>query len=109
MAISRGSWRFFDPDVVRRADFGAAPAFTSPPEVRGAEAVAKQALAFVRRQGPAFVTRPALVNGAAGGVVFRKGRPLVVMGFTVSDGKIAAIDILADPGRLRELDLAFLD
>jgi hypothetical protein len=31
------------------------------------------------------------------------------MGFTVSDGKIAAIDILADPARLREQDLAFLD
>ncbi len=98
-----------DPDVVRRADFGAAPTLTSPAEVRGAEAVAKQALAFLRRQGPAVVTRPALVNGAVGRVVFREGRPLAVMGFTVSDGKIVAIDILADPGRLRELDLAFLD
>ncbi len=98
-----------DPDVVRRADFGAAPTLTSPAEVRGAEAVAKQALAFLRRQGPAVVTRPALVNGAVGRVVFREERPLAVMGFTVSDGKIVAIDILADPGRLRELDLAFLD
>lgn len=98
-----------DPDVVRRADFGAAPALTSPPEVRGAEAVAKKAVTFLRRQGPAVVIRPALVNGAVGGVVFREGRPLSVMGFTVSDGKIVAIDIFADPGRLRELDLAFLD
>jgi RNA polymerase sigma factor (sigma-70 family) len=97
----------FDPDVVRRADFGAAPA-PAPPEVRGAEAVAHQAFAFTRREGP-VVTRPALVNGAAGGVVFRDGRPLAVMGFTVRDGKIVAIDILADPERLRELDLAFLD
>jgi RNA polymerase sigma-70 factor, ECF subfamily len=96
-----------DPDVVRRADFGAAPA-PAPPEVRGAEAVAHQAFAFTRREGP-VVTRPALVNGAAGGVVFRDGRPLAVMGFTVRDGKIVAIDILADPERLRELDLAFLD
>jgi RNA polymerase sigma factor (sigma-70 family) len=96
-----------DPDVVRRADFGAAPA-PAPPEVRGAEAVARQAFAFTRREGP-VVTRPALVNGAAGGVVFRDGRPLAVMGFTVRDGKIVAIDILADPERLRELDLAFLD
>jgi len=98
-----------DPDVVRRADFGAAPALTSPPEVRGAEAVAKKAVTFLRRQGPAVVIRPALVNGAVGGVVFREGRLLSVMGFTVSDGKIVAIDIFADPGRLRELDLAFLD
>jgi RNA polymerase sigma factor (sigma-70 family) len=98
-----------DPDVVRRADFGAAPA-PAPPEVRGAEAVAKAAFAFARRQEPAkIVTRHALVNGAAGGVVFREGRLLAVMGFTVSDGKIVAIDILADPARLREQDLAFLD
>jgi RNA polymerase sigma factor (sigma-70 family) len=98
-----------DPDVVRRADFGAAPA-PAPPEVRGAEAVANAALTFVRLQGPAkIVTRRALVNGAVGGVVFREGRLLAVMGFTVSDGKIVAIDILADPGRLRELDVAFLD
>jgi RNA polymerase sigma factor (sigma-70 family) len=97
-----------DPDVVRRADFGAADAF-APREVRGAEAVAKQALAFVRRQGSGVVARPALVNGAVGRVVFREGRPLSVMGLTVSDGKIVAIDILADPERLRELDLAFLD
>jgi len=98
-----------DPDVVRRADFGAAPAPSSP-EVRGAEAVANAAFTFVRRQGPAaIVTRPALVNGAAGEVVFREGRLIAVMGFTVKDGKIVAIDILADPERLRELDLAFLD
>jgi RNA polymerase sigma factor (sigma-70 family) len=96
-----------DPDVVRRADFGAAPA-PAPAEVRGAEAVAHQAFAFTRREGPVD-TRPALVNGAAGGVVLRDGRPLAVMGFTVRDGKIVAIDILADPERLRDLDLAFLD
>jgi RNA polymerase sigma factor (sigma-70 family) len=98
-----------DPDVVRRADLGAAPAFSSPAEVRGAENVAKHALAFARRQGPDVVTQPALVNGAAGEVVFRGGLPLAVMGFTVSAGRIVAIDILADPARLRELDLAFLD
>jgi RNA polymerase sigma-70 factor, ECF subfamily len=98
-----------DADVVRRADFGAAPA-PAPPEVRGAQAVANAAFTFARRQGAAkIVTRPALVNGAVGRVVFREGRPFAVMGFTVSDGKIVAIDILADPRRLRELDLAFLD
>ena len=97
-----------DPDVVRRADLGGAPAL-GPPEVRGAEAVANGALAAVRRQGPGVVIRPALVNGACGGVIFREGRPLSVMGFTVSDGKIVAIDILADPARVRGLDLAFMD
>ena len=97
-----------DPDVVRRVDFGSAPALTSSSELRGAEAVARSALAVVRREA-AVVTRPALVNGAVGRVVFREGRPISVMGFTVSDGRIVAIDILADPGRVRELDLAFLD
>ena len=103
-----GLMAVLDPDVVRRADFGAGPAL-APPEVRGAEAVANAALGFARRQGAGVVTRPALVNGAVGGVAFRDGRPLSVLGFTVSDGKIVEIDIFADPERLRELDLAFLD
>ena len=113
MAASRdgdfeGLMAVLDPDVVRRADFGVAPGLAYSPEVRGAEAVATQALSFARREGP-VVTRPALVNGAVGQVVFRDGRPFAVMGFTVSDGKIVAIDILADPERVSELDLAFLD
>jgi RNA polymerase sigma-70 factor (ECF subfamily) len=54
-------------------------------------------------------TRTALVNAAAGIVGFDKqGRPFSVMGFTVAHGKIVAIDILADPARLRELNLSFL-
>jgi hypothetical protein len=53
--------------------------------------------------------RPALVNGAAGVVVAPRGRPFSVLGFTVTGGKIVAIDGLADPTRLRELDLAVLD
>jgi len=52
----------------------------------------------------------ALVNGAAGIVGFdQQGRPFAVMGFTVAHGKIVAIDILADPARLRELDLSLLN
>ena len=52
--------------------------------------------------------RPALVNGAAG-VVVTDGFATRVMGFTVSGGKIVAIDVLADPERLGRLDFAFLD
>jgi RNA polymerase sigma factor (sigma-70 family) len=94
-----------DPDVVLRADLGAMPVGLSR-EVRGAPAVAEGALAFSR-----FVpfARAALVNGAAGVVVFERGRPFSVMGFTVRRGKIVEIDILADPARLRQLDLAVLD
>ena len=42
-------------------------------------------------------------------VVAPHGRPFSVMGFTVTGGKIVEIDALADPERLRELDLAGLD
>jgi len=91
-----------DPDVVLRADGGeAAPQLTR--EVRGAEAVAAQAVSFSR---PDLRVTPALVNGAAGMVTFVDGRPFSVLGFTVADGKIVEIDVLADPARLREMDLA---
>ena len=53
--------------------------------------------------------RPALVNGAAGVVVFAGDRPYAVTGFTVGSGRIVAIDILADPDRLARLDLTVLD
>jgi RNA polymerase sigma factor (sigma-70 family) len=91
-----------DPEVVVRADRGPVPAGASR-VVRGARAAAEQALAFAPR---ARLARPALVNGAAGLVVAAQGRPLSVMGFTVAGGRIVEIDILADPGRLRRLDLA---
>ena len=74
--------------------------------VRGARAVAGQALSFGRRYGQ--FARLALVNGAAGVVAAVRGRPVSVLGFTVRGGKIAEIDILADPARLRQLDLADL-
>src|SRR5215218_619935 len=93
-----------DPEVVLRIDGGAARAGLSR-EVRGARSVAEQTLTFSRLSP--FV-RPALVNGAAG-VVAPRGRPFAVMGFTVWRGKIAEIDVLADPERLRRLDLADLD
>jgi RNA polymerase sigma factor (sigma-70 family) len=95
-----------DPDVVLRADAGAVPAGASR-VIRGGPAVAAQALAFARRLG-AFA-RPALVNGAAGMVAAPGGRPASVLGFTVRGEKIVEIDILADPARLRRLDLADLD
>jgi RNA polymerase sigma-70 factor (ECF subfamily) len=95
-----------DTDVVLRADRGGVPAGALR-EVRGAQAVAEQALTFSQF---APFARPALVNGTAGVVVFERGRPFSVMGFTVRGGKIVEIDILADPARLGQLDLmALLD
>jgi RNA polymerase sigma factor (sigma-70 family) len=94
-----------DPDVVLRVDRGAMPRGASR-EVRGAPAVAEQVRTFARL---AAFARPALVNGAAGFVVAPRGRPLAVAGFTVAHGKIVEIDLLADPARLRGLDLTVLD
>jgi RNA polymerase sigma-70 factor (ECF subfamily) len=94
-----------DPDVVLRADVGVPPAGMTT-EVRGAESVARSALSFSRR---GLHTRAALINGAAGTVNLRDGEPASVAGFTVRGGRITEIDILADPDRLRGLDLAILD
>jgi RNA polymerase sigma factor (sigma-70 family) len=94
-----------DPDVVVRADGGAArPSATVV--VRGAEAVAARARSYAHL---APYVRPALVNGAAGAVVTPRGRPFSVLAFTIRGGRIVAIDSLADPERLAELDLTVLD
>jgi RNA polymerase sigma factor (sigma-70 family) len=94
-----------DPDVVLRADGGPArPGRTVV--LHGARAVAGQAVTGSRF---APFVRPALINGAAGVVVAASGRALSVMGFTVAHGRIAAIDVLYDPERLADLDLAVLD
>ena len=95
-----------DPDVAIRADRGAVPAGASR-ELRGPRAVAEQALTFSRL---AHSARAALVNGVAGIVSWLpNGQPFSVMGFTVRRGRIVEIDILADPTRLRQLDLTVLD
>ena len=94
-----------DPDVVLRSDGGVARPAASV-VAHGAQTVAERAFSFARLSP--FV-RPALVNGAAGVVVAPRGQPFSVMAFTVRHGKIVAIDALADPTRLRQLDLAVLD
>jgi RNA polymerase sigma factor (sigma-70 family) len=91
-----------DSDVVLRADLGAA----GSREVRGAAAVAGQAV-FYSQLG--LVMKPALINGAAGLVTTRDGRPFSVGAFTVRHGRIVEMDWLADAARLRELDLTMLD
>ena len=93
-----------DPDVVLRADAGPG----SPLSVvrRGAETVGTGAMRFA---DPARVHQPARVNGAAGAVVTVDGRLVSVMAFHIVDGKIAEIDVLADPERLDRLDLGEID
>jgi RNA polymerase sigma-70 factor (ECF subfamily) len=91
-----------DPDVVLRGDFGSGtPGFRT----QGASAVAKLAGSYA---GPERKVRAAAVNGAAGAVIFVAGQAAAVMGFVVRDGRIVAIDVLADPDRLTKLRLSGL-
>ena len=92
-----------DPDVELRADGG----FTGlSRHVRGAEAVAGQAVMWSR---VGLSMNRARVNGAAGVVAIRDGKPFSVMACTVRDGRIAEMDILADPERIAQLDLTVLE
>ena len=93
-----------DSDVVRRADRAALPA-TVATELRGAQAVAEETRGNWRR---ARFAQVALVNGMVGLVVAPRGRLVVAIGLTIKDDKITEIDVIADPLRLRQLDLAVL-
>jgi len=89
-----------DPDVTFRFDAGGhGPRAREP--ISGAEAVARQVLA--RGSRFARFARPAIVNGAAGLVIATGGKPRAVVGFTTSGGRIVAIDLIADPAKLRRL------
>src|SRR5262249_9789137 len=92
-----------DPDVVLRADFGVDG---ESRVVRGARLVAGQAL-FYSRLGLEY--RPALVNGAVGGVALRDGEPFSVGAITVRGGKNVGVGFLHDPERLRRLDPSNLE
>jgi len=91
-----------DPDVVLRADGGLEGISR---HVQGAETVAGQALMWSRVD---LTIHRALINGAAGMVSLRDGQPFSVAAVTVRGGKIVELDILADPARVRQLDLAVL-
>jgi RNA polymerase sigma-70 factor (ECF subfamily) len=91
-----------DPNVVVRTDAGTRRRAASM-MIRGAAAVARQALSGLTSLLPAVELHPALVNGAAGVIITRRGLPVTVMGFTVADGRIAEIDAIADPDRVRTI------
>ncbi|HEY8867755.1 MAG TPA: RNA polymerase sigma factor SigJ [Candidatus Limnocylindrales bacterium] len=94
-----------DPEVVLRSDGGAArPELISL--LRGAQAVAEGATTFRRF---AETSTRVLVNGIPGGVAWAPdGSPFAVLALTVKGGRIVAIDVLADPDRLGQLDLTVL-
>lgn len=85
-----------DPDVVLRADFGAAQPFLA----RGITEVTR----YTRAPRGAVVF-PALVNGAAGAVIVKSGRTFAVLAFTVRRGRIVEIEGYGDAERLGRLDV----
>jgi RNA polymerase sigma factor (sigma-70 family) len=87
-----------DPDVVVRSNGAEA--------VRGAVAVAGRTSGFARF---AQVTLPALIDGAVGMVTAAHGRPVTLTVFTITGGKITAIDITDNPKRVAAADLTVLD
>jgi hypothetical protein len=56
----------------------------------------------------AQVILPALIDGAAGVVTAADGRPITLVGFTIAGAKIVAIDLVDDPRRIAQADLAIL-
>ena len=92
-----------DPEVVFRVDRGELPvAARLPGVVRGADQVAE----VVLERGAPFAqfARPALVNGTAGLIIVPGERPIAVVGFTIVDGRIAEIDLVANPEKLRAVE-----
>ena len=100
--------------ALRGGDFDALLAVLDPElvvrfegrEIRGAAEWARGAVVFGRM---ARFAQPALVNGAVGIIAAPRGRLFRVLRFSFADGKIAGVEVIGDPARLRELDLAVLD
>jgi RNA polymerase sigma-70 factor (ECF subfamily) len=110
LAASRGGdlsalVALLDSDVTLTADALAVPS-GKPALLRGADMVGRGALASSGRAGH---SRLVLVDGSVGIVFAPAGRLQVVLALTVSAARrITAIEVIADPGRLRRLRLAAL-
>ncbi|HUB20140.1 MAG TPA: sigma-70 family RNA polymerase sigma factor [Acidobacteriaceae bacterium] len=92
-----------DPDFTVHADAASAPGL--PLGARGPEAWAKQALQTARG---AVYARPALVDGDVGIVIAPRGKLFRVLRLTITGDRIASMEVIGDPERLRRLDLAVL-
>jgi RNA polymerase sigma factor (sigma-70 family) len=94
-----------DPEVITRSDTPGRPGVAAL--VRGATTIAKGAVTF---GAFARASRPALINGGLGVVMAPGTDDFRALVFTVSEyGRIVEIDIITDPARLSELDIADLD
>jgi RNA polymerase sigma factor (sigma-70 family) len=104
----QGLMNVLDPDLVVHIDEAAARP-GAPREIHGAEAWAKGAVAFAAAFADlARSTTPALIDGKLGTISAPGGRLLRALNLIIKNGKIAEIEIIADPARLRELDLSVL-
>jgi RNA polymerase sigma factor (sigma-70 family) len=101
----RGLLAVLDPGVVFRADTGAVTGLTFP--VIGAQAVAERVLQTAPRFAPHAT--PAIVNGQAGAVFAPGGEPVGVIGFTIVNGRIVSINLVANPEKLRHLQGGHFD
>jgi len=99
----QGLLAVLDPDVVVRSDVPGRPG--APTEIRGAVNWAKGAIVFSRL---ARFVQPALVNGSPGLVVARRGQLSRALSFKIVDDKIIEFEVIADPKRVRELEVALL-
>jgi RNA polymerase sigma-70 factor (ECF subfamily) len=91
-----------DPDVVMRADHVAVQ-FGAEKEARGSTVVA----GFF--SGRASAARLAIIDGGTGAVVLAGGRTRIALDFTIAGGRIIAIDAIADPERLREIEVTIVN
>jgi RNA polymerase sigma-70 factor, ECF subfamily len=91
-----------DPDVVFRMDLGPASRLAHRP-IAGGDAVARQVLATAPRF--AHLAQPVLVNGTAGALFGSRDKPIAIIGFTITGGRIAALNLIADTGKLRHLTI----
>ncbi len=91
-----------DPNIVLRADHRVL-GLGGPVEIRDAAAIAERAV-----KAGARAAQPALIDGEVGVVVAPRGKLLLLLKFTVANGKIVEIEAIGDRDRLRQIDLAVL-
>jgi RNA polymerase sigma-70 factor (ECF subfamily) len=90
------------PDVLLRVDLGPGQPLRA---VTGAQTVAGQAIMFGRDAPTSDTTETVLINGTPGYLRFRDGRPFSLLAFTIDDGRIVEMNIIADRERLTDLVL----